>query len=536
MASDSNAGKLLRSVNPATLEVIGEVALPGTDEIHAAVARARRTGVAWAELCLTARLKYIARFRQLLMQESDATAQLIAREAGKPVGEALVAEVFSVLETCTWLQENVPATLAPEPVEVNRLLFTFKKAYNIFEPVGVVAIISPWNFPFSIPTSTILTALAVGNTVVLKPSPKTPLVAEWIRQLVSRAGFPEGCLEIVHGDRLEAKTLVESDIDRVFFTGSVAGGKAIMSLAAPGLKQVSLELGGKHPAIVLADSDPEKCADAIVWSAFTNTGQACASIERLYVEDDIYEPLVESIVRRTVELRMGNPLEATTDIGPMIDEGQFLRVAQLVKSAVEAGATLVTGGRVLAQVSPELAKQLPGFYMEPTILGNVDQNMAIAGEEVFGPVLTIVRVKSVEEAIELANKSRLALGASIWTRDLGRAEQLARRIKAGMVWVNDGLYSHACPDAPWGGRGDSGFGKTHGKHALLEMVHIKHIGVEAQGKRDWNFPYSRNQTEMVRASLGLMHGKDWLGRAGALLRLIPRAVRQRFGKPDTNEK
>ena len=417
MVSTNTNSAFLRSVNPATLELLGLTPISSEAEVKGKVEIARRTFGTWSTTSLTDRLAAVERFRKSLMARRSEVAELISREAGKPLLESLITEVFSVLETCSWLQKNAPKVLAPQSVGMNRLFFPFKKAYNVFDPLGVIAVISPWNFPFSIPAASVLCALVAGNTVVLKPSPKTPLSAKLLHQMLLDAGFPPGAISLVQGDRDQARWLMQADIDRAVFTGSVAGGKAIMALAAEKLLPVTLELGGKHPAIVLADADVDRVAEALVWCAFMNAGQACASIERLYVHNSIHDRLVERMVQCTNRLRLGDPTQSGTDIGPLIDAAQLERVNAMVQRAVEAGAVVASGGRVRADIGTRLAAGLPGHFMEPTILTKLFHGHEIVREEIFGPVLPVVRFNSEEEVVALANNCHLALGASIWTSD-----------------------------------------------------------------------------------------------------------------------
>jgi succinate-semialdehyde dehydrogenase/glutarate-semialdehyde dehydrogenase len=516
MSVELTNANMLRSKNPANGQVLGEVAVSTGVEILARVEKARAAFGSWRKLTLRERLGYIDRFHACLMEQRDELAQLITRETGKPLIESYIAELFGPLETCRWLSKNAPRLLAPQSVRLNPIFFLGKRSYNIHEPLGVVAVISPWNYAFTIPVCTMLTALAAGNTVILKPSPKTPLLGKAIEKLFWQAGFPEGTVSVVTGDRLEAKTLVLSDVDRVVFTGSVAGGKAIMGLAAEKLHPVTLELGGKHPAIVLEDADVDKIAPAVAWTAFTNAGQACASIERLYVVKPLAEKLSRRVAELAAQLRLGDGTKPDVDVGPMIDEEQLRHVEQMVEQAVSAGARVLCGGRA--------RRDLGGCFYEPTVVTGCDHSMDLIKKEIFGPVLPIIVVDNVDEAVALANHSRLALGASVWTSNLKAGEALAGRIRAGMVWVNDGLYSHACPQAPWGGLRDSGFGRTHSAVGLLDFVNLKHIGVDKQGARDWNYPYSKDRLAFVQAGLELCHGKGFT----AKLRALGRAIRGVF--------
>lgn len=472
---------------------------------------------------LSQRLALIERFRRLVHGEKDEIARLITIETGKPLVEALVSEIFSVLETAEWLCQNAATLLRPQAVPLNKVFFAGKDSYNVYEPIGVVAVISPWNYPFSIPLTTILTALAAGNVVVLKPSPKTALVGARIADLFVRAGFPPHVVSLVQGDREQAEALIKSGIDRVMFTGSVAGGRAIASLAAGLLIPCTLELGGKHPAIVLADSDVEAIAGPLVWSAFTNAGQACASIERMFVEKPIYNELCAAVCKRAASLRIGDGLAAGTDVGPLIDEGSLARVEAQINQSVARGASLLCGGRV--------RKDLGGYFLEPAVIADVEPDMPVMAQEIFGPVLPIMAVSSAEQAVELANQSELGLAASVWTRNVKRGEDISRQLAAGVIWVNDGLYSHVCPEAPWGGVKASGYGRMHSSIELKDLTYVKNIGVSSQGKRDWNYPYSDSSMDLVGGGIDLLHG----GGLGSRFAGVMRVLKSFAGRRDSHE-
>ncbi|MBX9879724.1 MAG: aldehyde dehydrogenase family protein [Candidatus Obscuribacterales bacterium] len=503
----------IRVINPANLKVLGEVKLTDPKTISETVDDAKACVHFWNERGLSYRLGKIERFKQLLLANREEIAQLISNETGKPMMESLASEIFGVVETCAWLKEKAPKLLRSQKVELNPFMFFGKRSYNIFEPMGVIAVISPWNFPFSISVNSMLTALACGNTVVLKPSPKTPLIGEAIQRLFDKADFPSGVVTVIQGDREQASALVLSDVARVVFTGGVPGGRAIMGLAAQKVHPVTLELGGKHPAIVLGDVDVEKTARAIVWSSFTNSGQACAAVERLYVVKSIAEKLSARIAELTKELNIGCPLDTDTDIGPLIDDDQLQRVKSQVKDAVSKGARVLAGGNE--------RRDLTGYFFEPTVLFGVTDDMDVISQEIFGPILPIVVVNDESEGVRRANNSNLALGASIWTADTKLGEEMATRIQSGMVWINDALYSHIAPDAPWGGLKESGFGRSHSPASLMEFVNIKHIGVDKQGVRNWHFPYSNNSVALINSAMTACHDENIFDRAAAFLLLLP---------------
>lgn len=499
------------SSNPANKQRLGEIAVTRADDIALTVAKARGAFEKWRQVPLAERLCLVENFRQLLMKRKDSLATQISREAGKPFGEALIAEVFSVLEICTWLKYKAPRILRKKRVDLNPIFFLGKRAYNVYEPLGVVAVISPWNYPFCIPAASTLFALAAGNAVVIKPSPKTALVADSLLRLLLEAGFPPDLIGIVHGDKSESEQLIVSGVDRVIFTGSVAGGKAIMEIASRKLVPVTLELGGKHPAIVLDDADADKIAGGLVWSAYTNAGQACASVDRIYAHKRVADRLLNKMVELTSRLRLGDPLHPCSDIGPVIDEGAMIRCNDLVEDAVSKGAKVAVGGRPRTD--------LGGWFFEPTILTGINDTMLISKQEIFGPIMTLETFDGLDEVIARANSSDMALTASVWSADVRRAEGLVGRLNAGVVFINDGLYSHACPDAPWGGIKSSGFGKTHSEMELLDFVNVKHVGVSNPGPREWHYPYSQHALAYLLNGLDLVHGQGAKVKVRALTKL-----------------
>jgi len=501
---------MIKSVNPATLEVLAEVQAASSDVIAEAVKVSRKAFEKWSELPLKIRLDNIENFQQLLITQKDEIARLITLESGKPLLESYLAELTGPLDTCAWLVKEAEKLLANTNMDIATPLLWGKKHYLRYEPLGVVGIISPWNYPFSIPVMTMLMALAAGNTVILKPSEKTPLVGLKIGELFKQAGFPEDLVTIIAGGGEAGEHLAKADLARLIFTGSLNTGVKIINATAPNVTPTSLELGGKDTAIVLPDAPVERTAQAITWGAFTNAGQACASIERLYVvRGGNSELLINRIVQLVSKLKVGDPLLETTEIGPLIDVQQFDHVVNLIEQAVSAGAKVLCGGEKIS--SPELRdKGLAGYFYQPTVLINVDHSMRIMQEETFGPALPIMIVDSAEEAIKLANQSTYALTASIWSANLTRAQLIARKVQAGTVFINDCLYSHAVAELPWGGLKRSGFGRSHSRFGLLDLVNIKHISVDKISwlPRLWWYPYHSSKLKTVRYGLDYMHKKD----------------------------
>jgi succinate-semialdehyde dehydrogenase/glutarate-semialdehyde dehydrogenase len=337
----------------------------------------------------------------------------------------------------------------------------------VYKPLGVIGIISPWNFPLATPANEVVMALMAGNAVVLKPSELTPLIALRIGELFTRAGLPAGLLEIVTGDGSTGAALIDARVDKIMFTGSVATGKRVAEAAAKYLTPVVLELGGKDPMVVLHDANLNIAARGAVWGAFANAGQACASVERCYVHESVASEFIDRVVKETRSLKQGAGAEA--DVGAMTTERQLHIVEDHVRDAEERGAKILIGGERVANGE--------GFFFAPTVLTNVDHSMTIMRDETFGPVLPIQTFKTEDEAIKLANDSVYGLTASVWTRDIARGRRLAEQIDAGTVMVNEVVYTHGIAQTPWGGVKQSGYGRTHGRMGLLELVTPQHIHV-----------------------------------------------------------
>src|SRR5579862_7388475 len=373
MSADlQTCGTRITSVNPATGEVLREFEAADQQQVDAIVARARSAQPAWDEVGVHRRVSLLRKFQRLLHEKKTEVARIITREAGKPVGEALLTEVLVVLDAARFCMQNAQKFLRREPVPHGNLAMKTKVGRILRQPYGVVGIISPWNYPFSTPATETLGALVTGNAVVLKPSEFTSMVALELARLLHEAGVPKDVLQVVVGDGSTGSALVNADIDKLIFTGSVSTGKRIAQSAAARLLPVVLELGGKDPMLVLDNADVEVASSGAVWGAFMNAGQACLSVERCYVHRSLYEHFVQACVRKTGQLRLGNGLDPDTDVGPMIHERQLRIVEAQVEDAVTSGARVLIGG----QRFPTLGSN---FYA-PTVLVNVNHNMKIMRE------------------------------------------------------------------------------------------------------------------------------------------------------------
>ncbi len=468
MPAKSETAELI-SRNPATGEEIGRANLTSPEEVARAVSRAREVQSVWAAQSFRERGRIIMKARRLILNELEEIALLISRETGKPVAEAISMELTPTLDLMQYFARRSAALLWPRRITVAQYAFMGRSSYEVYKPLGVIGIISPWNFPWATPMAEVVIAMMAGNAVVLKPSELTPLTALKIKEVLARAGMDDQLLQVVTGDGSTGAALVGAGVDKIIFTGSVNTGKRVAEAAARYLIPVVLELGGKDPMIVLDDADIPNAARGAVWGAFVNCGQACASVERCYVHESIATQFVDAVVAETKRLRQGQGTDPDTDVGSMTSQRQLLVVERHVDEALGKGATVLAGGHRTENSS--------GPFYEPTVLTNVNHEMTIMREETFGPVLPIMTFKTDDDALLFANDSVYGLTASVWTKNVGRGKRLAERIDAGTVMVNDVVYTHAIASTPWGGVKQSGIGRTHGRAGLLEMVHAQHIHV-----------------------------------------------------------
>ncbi|MBV9474341.1 MAG: aldehyde dehydrogenase family protein [Solirubrobacterales bacterium] len=505
----ATATATLESFNPATGERLGAVEITPPEGVQSVVDAVARVQPVWAQLPLSERARYMERAGQVLLDQSDEIRDLIVGEQGKPRNEAFAMELLPTIDALHWVASDAQQILADEKVPMPQLFLKTKRAAFTYEPLGVIGVISPWNYPWSIPFGEVALALMAGNGVVLKPASLTPLIGERIAQLLERAGLPEGLVRVIHGPGT-GPALVESSVAKVFFTGSVQTGRGVGEACARRLKGSVLELGGKDPMIVLPDARLEHAIAGAAWGGFANAGQTCSGIERVYVASEVAERFIDGVVERARALRVGDPMEWETEIGPMVSREQFETVRELVDDAVAAGASILCGG----PVDPPAG--LEGDFYAPAVLTGVTHQMRIMREEIFGPVLPIVVVDSEEEALALANDSEFGLGASVWTSDRAHGERIARELQSGMVWINDHMFSHGACQCSWGGVKESGLGRTHSKFGLYECVNVKLRVWEPSAVRNpWWHPYDETLGKALRQTAAVLYGRPAL-RAAAL--------------------
>jgi len=486
------------------------------------VTRARAAQPAWQAIGVRERLDIIQKFQQLLNERTQQVARVITAEAGKPVAEALLTEILVVLDAARFLLQETYGFLRNQPLPHGNLATKAKSGCLIREPYGGIGIISPWNYPFSIPATETLAALATGNAVVLKPSELTPLCALELASLLHDAGVPADIFQVVLGEGATGAALIESGIGKLIFTGSVATGRRIAQAAAARLLPVVLELGGKDPMIVLDDADVDVASSGAVWGAFVNAGQTCLSVERCYVHRAIYDAFVSACAEKTKRLRVGNGADPDTDIGPLIRERQLRTVEQHVEDARARGAHVLTGGERLTALGPN--------YYAPTVLAGVTHDMLVMREETFGPVLPIMAFDSDEKGVRLANESQYGLAASEWTRDRAGGERIARQIKAGTVMVNDSVSCFGISEAPHGGVKASGIGRIHGRFGLEEMVWTKYLDADLlpRMKKPWWYGYGAGLSEAADGLLDFQFARGIGRRLRGGLRSLPLIRRPRL--------
>jgi acyl-CoA reductase-like NAD-dependent aldehyde dehydrogenase len=492
----------LESFSPSTGELVGTVETISPAKVQAVVDDVGEVQPFWAQLSLDDRGRYMRRAADVLLDELDDLAELLTREQGKARVESYAMELVPTVDGLKWIADNGPEILADERLPMPQAFLKTKRAKFLYEPIGVVGVIAPWNYPWSIPFGEVAFALMSGNGVVLKPASLTPLIGERIRMVFEKAGFPEGLVRTVHGGGKVGDALVKSSAGKIFFTGSVEVGRKVGVECAKRMKGSVLELGGKDPQIVCADADLANAVSGAVWGGFANAGQTCSGIERTYVHRDVAESFLEGLVRETQRLTVGDPMDWDTEVGPMVSEEQAQIVTELVDDALEHGAERVTGG-------PVKVDGMKGHFIAPTVLTGVTHEMRIMKEEIFGPVLPVVTVDSEEEALRLANDSEFGLGASVWTKDREKGERMAREIESGMVWINDHSFSHGACQCAWGGVKDSGLGRSHSKFGFYECVNVKQLAWEPGWTRDmWWQPYDRDLGTALSSSARVLYGRN----------------------------
>ena len=471
---DAESGKTFTTPNPATGETLAEVAEADAADIDKAVAAARRAYEGkWSKLSARDRGRLLYKPSQVIEQNADELARLETADNGKPIKESLYVDLPQVVENFEYFA-GWATKIEGETIPVPGKMFN----YTLREPIGVCGQIIPWNFPLLMAAWKLAPALAAGNTVVLKPAEQTPVGAMELGKLIQEAGFPEGVVNIVpgYGETAGAALAAHRGIDKVAFTGSTEVGKLIAKAAAENLTKVSLELGGKAPNIVFADSNLDQAVAGAMMGIFYNQGQVCCAGSRLFVEEGVKDEFLSKLTEKAERIAVGDPMDKSTQMGPQVSEEQLNRIKGYVDVARNEGAAVVTGG-----VSPELDGAFQkGYFFRPTIFADVNNRMRVAQEEIFGPVVSVISFKDEDDLLKQANDTIYGLSAGIWTQDITRAHRFAREIKAGVVWIN--TYNMFNAASPFGGYKQSGYGREMGRHALDLYTQVKSVWVDLSGR------------------------------------------------------
>ena len=467
-AAAPNATETLTITAPFTGETIAEVPRGTPEDVANAAAKAREAQRAWATTPVKQRAEVLLRFHDLVLAKRDEVLDLLQLEGGK----ARIHGYEEVLDAA--VNARYYANTAPKLLSTKRrrgALPLLTQAFEHHHPRGIVGFIVPWNYPLALGVSDMLPALVAGNGAVVKPDQHTPLSPLWAAELLEEAGLPKGLVQVVTGAGSQLGEPIIDAVDFVMFTGSTRVGRTVAAQAGERLKECSMELGGKNAMIVLPDADIKRTALGAMRAAWTNAGQLCISMERLYVHEDIADELTDALAERTKTMRLGSGLSWDFDMGSLISEKQLETVQSHVDDAKAKGAKIVAGGKARPDLGP--------LFYEPTILADVTPEMTVYAEETFGPVLSVYTFSDADDAIARANATNYGLNASIWTRDTAKAKELATRIESGTVNVNEG-YSAAwgSVDAPMGGFKESGFGRRHGEHGLTKYTQAQTVAVQ----------------------------------------------------------
>lgn len=475
--------------NPATGDTVIELNETPVEQLPAVFEKAKQAQAIWAAKSFKERAKHIKLMQRYIVDRADDLARTVSQSNGKTLTDALATEVLPCALACKWYANNAEKYLKEKKRPGGSILFFNKRTRMQRVPLGVVGIISPWNYPLSIPFGEIVMGLMAGNAIVLKVAAATPAVGHAIEQIVAAGELPDGLFQHVLGSGAKVATaMFDNKVNKLFFTGSVPAGKTLMAQAAETLTPVSLELGGNDPMLVLADADLERAANGAAWAGYQNAGQSCGGVERVYVVDAVYDEFVDLLAKKTRQLRHGVGCnDFSVDIGSITTAGQLRTVQQHVEDALEKGA------RIEAQ-SQAVGNTENGFFFPATLLTNVTDDMLTVRDETFGPVIAVQRVANEAEAIRKANDSHLALTSSVWTRNNARGRAIAAQLESGVTTINDHLYTHGLSETPWGGGKESGIGRTHGPEGLEEMTQAKAINWDILPSKRNIFWYPFDQT------------------------------------------
>jgi len=508
------------SFNPANSEQIGESLLQTTEDLKRMINESRAAQIEWQKIPIKIRSKKILKIKDYLVNNIDSLSQIISDDNGKVRFDALSTEIFPAIMATKYYAKNASKILKKKRIKGSSIVLINKKSFVHYVPYGVVGVISPWNYPFAIPYSEVIMALIAGNGVILKTATETQMVGIALRDAINSADLPKGLFQFINlPGRIAGEAFLKNGIDKLFFTGSVPVGKELMKLASNTLTPVSLELGGNDAMLVCEDADIDRAVNGAVWAGFSNSGQSCGGVERVYVHKLVYNEFMQKLKNVVENLKVGNPNDFNTDIGVMTTEKQLNTVNFHIDDALKNGAIL------FAESKSEFNSK---NILTPKVITNVNHNMIMMKEETFGPILGIMKVENMDEAIILANDSMLGLTGSVWSKNHTKAINLGSKIKAGAITINDHLMSHGLAETAWGGFKESGIGRAHGEQGFMEMVQAQYIindilpGVK---KNIWWHPYNADLYEGLKSIVHLFYGNNIKSRLNNLfkpIKVLPR--------------
>jgi succinate-semialdehyde dehydrogenase/glutarate-semialdehyde dehydrogenase len=508
------SGQQLTLVCPSTGEPLTSVACAGPDDVERAVDSAARCWMLWRATPFTERGRRLRRLAALVHEQRHGIAQLVAREQGKPYLEALSLEVLPALDHLRFIVQHAERYHAGLELESRHPFYAHKRAHYLYDPIGVVALVTPSAMPFAVALIQVATALAMGNAAVLKPAERTPISGLRIGELCTQAGFPSGLVNVIPAVPENTMHLVlHPKVDKVFLTGSLEAGQSVMAMAGCAVRPVVLSLGGKHASVVAGDADVKRAARGIVWGALANCGQNCGAVERVFVDERAASMFMESLLEEVDRVTVGDSMEAGVDVGPLLTSERREVVHRQVTEAEAAGAKVVRGGKI---------PDGPGFFYPPTVVLDPSLGSRLMRDETLGPVIPVVVTTSLERALMLANDTEYALTASGWTQSPSTAERLMVGLEAGVVTINDVLYSFGEPASTWSGYRKSGMGQTHGTPGLREMSRQRFVSFDPSSAEAplFAFPYDEPGYRMVESSMDYLNRGSWARKLRFLFRLV----------------
>lgn len=503
------------SYNPATGEIIGQTKENTVEELKQSINEAKVAQKEWAKKTFSERKEYLLKIRNFIVENADELAEIISKDTGKTRMDALSTEVFPVTMAISYYAKTAKHHLKRKRIRTGNILLINKRSYVDRVPLGVIGIISPWNYPFAIPFHEIAMALIAGNAVILKVATQTLEVGKAINKCVDAAQLPEGLFHLLNiPGNIAGDAFIDSGINKIFFTGSVAVGKKLMKKASEKLVPLSLELGGNDAMIVCNDADIVRVVGGALWAGLSNSGQSCAGVERIYVEENVYEKFVSLLKEKLNQLRQGIDTDYDVEIGSLTTSNQLETVKKHFTDAIEKGAV---------PFIKQQQEKTNGLFHPLVILENVNDQMLTMNEETFGPILCIKKVKNIDEAIIEANKSSLGLTASVWTTDRTKAHKIASGLETGAVTINDHLMSHGLAETPWGGWKESGLGRTHSYIGLEEMTQPRVVVDDIMPfvkKNMWWYPHNKKVYNGLKGGMEFLYSTNLSKRFNGFVNLV----------------